>query len=76
MKGSSVTGKSLRTLAIADAVVGAVLFVLAWVFADTDQGAGQVLGAIGWFGFWLCVLAMIAIGVFWFVRVRRRPAAA
>ena len=28
-------GESLRTLAIVDAVVGAVLFILAWVFADT-----------------------------------------
>jgi hypothetical protein len=68
-------GKSLRTLAIVDAVVGAVLFILAWVFADTDHGVGEVLGAVGWFGFWLCVLAMIVIGVIWFVRVRRRPAA-
>jgi hypothetical protein len=71
-----VTGKSLRTLAIADAVVGAVLFILAWVFADTDRGVGGVLGAIGWFGFWICVLAMIVIAVIWFVLVRRRPAAA
>ena len=39
-------GKSLRTLAIVDAVVGAVLFILAWVFADTDHGIGGVLGAI------------------------------
>jgi hypothetical protein len=68
-------GKSLRTLAIVDAVVGVVLFILAWVFADTDHGIGEVLGAIGWFGVWLCVLAMIVIGVIWFVRTRRRPAA-
>ena len=69
-------GKSLRALAIVDAVAGAVLFILAWVFADTDHGIGEVLGAIGWFGFWLCVLAMIVIAVVWFVRARRRPAAA
>ena len=67
---------SLRTLAIVDAVVGAVLFILGWVFADADHGVREVLGGIGWFGFWLCVLAMLVIAVVWFVRVRRRPAAA
>ena len=69
-------GKSLRTLAIVDAIVGVVLFILAWTFSDADHGIKYVLGGIGWFGFWICVLAMIVIGVVWFVRARRRPAAA
>jgi len=71
-----VAGKSLRTLAIADAVVGAVLFILAWAFDDANHGVGAVLGAVGWFGFWLCVLALIVLGVFGLVRLLRRPAAA
>jgi hypothetical protein len=69
-------GKSLRTLAIVDAIVGVVLFILAWAFSDADHGIKYVLGGIGWFGFWICVLAMIVIGVVRFVRARRRPAAA
>jgi len=68
--------KSLRALALADAAIGAVLFVLAWAFSDADHGIKYVLGGIGWFGFWVCVLAMIVIGVVWLVRARRRPAAA
>ena len=71
-----MAGKSLRTLAIADAVVGAVLFILAWAFDDANHGVGAVLGAVGWFGFWLCVLALIVLGVFGLVRLLRRPAAA
>jgi len=67
---------SLRQLVIADVVLGAILFVLAWVFQDSDEGAGEVIGAIGWFGFWLCVLALLVLGVVWLVRRFRRPATA
>jgi hypothetical protein len=67
---------SLRPLVIADVVLGAILFALAWIFADTDEGAGEVVGAIGWFGFWLCVLALVVLGVAWLVRRLRRPATA
>ena len=67
---------SLRPLVIADVVLGAILFVLAWIFADTDNGVGEVVGAIGWFGFWLCVLALIVLGVVALVRRLRRPATA
>jgi len=71
-----MTGKSLRALAIAAAAVGAALFLLAWGFDDANHGVGAVLGAIGWFGFWICVLALIALGVVGLVRMLRRPAAA
>lgn len=71
-----MTRFSLRQLVVADVVLGAVLFVLAWIFADTDGGAGEVVGAIGWFGFWLCVLALLVLGVVWLVRRLRRPATA
>ena len=70
-----MVGKSLRTLAIVDAIVGAVLFILAWAFDDANHGIGAVLGAIGWFGFWICVLALIVLGVVGLVRMLR-PAAA
>ena len=71
-----MNGISLRPLVIADVVLGAILFVLAWIFADTDHGVGSVLGAIGWFGFWICVLVLIVLGVLALVRRMRRPAAA
>ena len=67
---------SLRPLVIANVVLGAVLFVLAWAFADAEHGVGAVLGAIGWFGLWLCVLALLVLGVVWIVRRVRRPATA
>jgi len=70
-----VKGKSLRPLVLVDVITGAVLFALAWIFADTNHGVGSVLGAIGWFGFWICVLALLVLGAVWIVR-SRRPAAA
>ena len=45
------------------AVVGAGLFALSGVF-DNAHGFEGVLGGIGWFGFLLCVLALIVLAVY------------
>ena len=44
------------------AVLGAVLFAMGGVWADAHGFTG-VLGGIGWFGFLLCVLALIVLTV-------------
>jgi len=44
------------------AVVGAGLFALSGVF-DNAHGFEGVLGGIGWFGFLLCVLALIVLAL-------------
>jgi len=66
---------SLRKLALGDAAVAILLFVLAALFADADSGVTSVLGAIGWFGFWLCLLVMLALSVVTLVRLLRRASA-
>jgi hypothetical protein len=71
-----LTRLSLRPLVLADLALGVVLFILAWVFSEADEGAGELVGAIGWFGFWACVLAMLALGIVAAVRRFRRPATA
>jgi hypothetical protein len=63
---------SLRTLSIADGGLAIALFVLAAVFSDEEDGVKSVLGAIGWFGFWLCLLVMILLSVVTLVRLLRR----
>ena len=44
------------------AVVGAGLFALSGIF-DNAHGFEGVLGGIGWFGFLLCVLALIVLAL-------------
>ena len=60
------------------AVLGAVLFVIAAILGQHPHGTFKnVLGGIGWFGFLLCVLALILWAVFALftsARSRRRPA--
>ena len=63
---------SIRKLSLADGALAIVLFVLAAVFADEDHGVKSVLGAIGWFGFWICLLVMVALTVVTLVRLLRR----
>jgi len=67
---------SLRNLVIADVVIGAALFVLAWATQNDEHGVGGMAGSIGWFGFLVCVLILALLGVVWLVRLVRRPAAA
>jgi hypothetical protein len=47
---------------IAVAGVGAGLFALSGVFADS-HGTEGVLGGIGWFGFLICVLTLIVLAL-------------
>ena len=58
------------------AVVAAGLFALSGVF-DNAHGFEGVLGGIGWFGFLLCVLALIVLVVYTLGRgIFRRTSAA
>jgi hypothetical protein len=45
------------------AVLGAVLLVAGYPFRDDSHGVRWVLGGIGWFGFLLCMLALIVLAV-------------
>lgn len=65
----------MRKLSLIDAGAAIVLFVLAAVFADEDHGVKSVLGAIGWFGFWFCLLVMVVLSVVTIVRLLRRASA-
>jgi hypothetical protein len=54
--------------------VGAVLFVIAAVIGQHPHGAFKNdLGGVGWFGFLVCVLALIVWCVAAFARSRIRP---
>jgi len=44
-------------------VLDIALFALSGVFKDDTHGVRWVLGGIGWFGFLLCVLALIVLTV-------------
>ena len=64
---------------IAVAVLGAILFVIAAILGQHPHGTFKnVLGGIGWFGFLICVLALILWAIYAVVaslRSRRdRPA--
>ena len=48
---------------IAVAGTGAGLFALSGVFAHAHQGVGNVLGAIGWFGFLVCALGLVGLAL-------------
>lgn len=47
-----------------------VLFILSGVFQDS-HGFWGVVGGIGWFGWMICVLALIVWGIVALVRKRR-----
>jgi hypothetical protein len=55
--------------------LGVVLFILSGVF-QSSHGFEGVLGGIGWFGFLVCVLALIVWGIVAFARSRRSAATA
>ena len=42
------------------AVLAATLFVISGIF-DNANGVAGVLGGIGWFGFLVCVLALVVL---------------
>ena len=54
------------------AVTGAVLLVLSGVFKDAKHGVSWVLGGIGWFGFLICVVALVVLALVALVRGARR----
>jgi hypothetical protein len=45
------------------AVLGAVLLAVSYPFRDDEHGVRWVLGGIGWFGFLLCMLALIVLAL-------------
>jgi hypothetical protein len=53
----------LHKTMIAVAAAGAGLFGLAAIFRNADSGVTGVLGGIGWFGFWACVLGLIVLAL-------------
>ena len=55
--------RPLYKLMIGVAVLAVPLFVMGGVWADAHGFTG-VLGGIGWFGFLLCVLALVALAVY------------
>jgi hypothetical protein len=48
---------------IGTAGLGAVLLVMSAVFTNDEHGFKWVLGGIGWFGFMICVLALILLAL-------------
>jgi hypothetical protein len=54
---------SIPKTMIATAVLGAVLLAASYPFRNDEHGVRWVLGGIGWFGFLLCMLALIALAV-------------
>jgi len=53
--------------------LGAALLVASGIFKNDDDGWRWIAGGIGWFGFLVCVLSVLVLGVVAFVR-RGRPA--
>jgi hypothetical protein len=54
---------SITKAMLATAVVGAVLLAASYPFRDDEHGVRWVLGGIGWFGFLLCMLVLIALAL-------------
>jgi hypothetical protein len=58
-------------------VLAACLLGLSYPFRSSHHGAGWILGGVGWFGFWLCVLSLIVLALLALGRsIRRRTTAA
>jgi len=45
------------------AALGACLLFLSYPFRNDEHGVRWVLGGIGWFGFMLCALLVIVLGL-------------
>jgi hypothetical protein len=56
------------------AILGAGLLALSGVFSDDKHGLKWVLGGIGWFGFLVCVLALVVLALVALGRGLRRKA--
>ena len=64
--------KNLRRNIIVLVGLGAALFVVSGIFKNDDDGWRWIAGGIGWFGFLICVLSVLVLGVVAFRR-RHRP---
>jgi hypothetical protein len=62
MKTTSITTSITRAM-LGTAVLGGVLLAASYPFRDDEHGVRWVLGGIGWFGFLLCVLALIVLAL-------------
>jgi len=51
--------------------LGAALFVISWIFRNADDGWRWIAGGIGWFGFLICALSVLVLGIVAFVNSRR-----
>ena len=51
--------------------LGAALFVVSGIFRNADDGWRWIAGGIGWFGFLICALSVLVLGIVAFVRSRR-----
>jgi len=58
------------------AVLAVALLALGYPFQNDEHGIRWILGGIGWFGFLLCVLALVVLGLYALGRgiFRRTPA--
>ena len=51
--------------------LGAALLVVSGIFKDDDDGWRWIAGGIGWFGFLICAVSAVVLGVIAFRRHRR-----
>jgi hypothetical protein len=45
-------------------VLAVALLALGYPFRDDDHGVRWILGGIGWFGFLLCMLALVVLALY------------
>jgi hypothetical protein len=66
--------KNLPRKIVGLVVLGAALFAVSGIFKNDDDGWRWIAGGIGWFGFLICVLSVLVLGVVAFRRSRRHAA--
>jgi len=66
--------KNLPKKIVGLVVLGAALFAVSGIFKNDDDGWRWIAGGIGWFGFLICVLSVLVLGVVAFRRSRRHAA--
>ena len=66
--------KNLSKKIVGLVVLGAALFAVSGIFKNDDEGWRWIVGGIGWFGFLICVLSVLVLGVVAFRRSRRHAA--
>jgi len=66
--------KNLPKKIVGLVVLGAAPFAVSGIFKNDDEGWRWIVGGIGWFGFLICVLSVLVLGVVAFRRSRRHAA--